>query len=268
MNPISFASGIVPGASLQETVIAADAGGFDYVGLWIEPPSITSEALSETKTLLAQTGQNVLDVEVIWLEPGEPDTDHFRLLDIGAELGARNALVVSADPDMAANAAKLRALCAHTDGSGMRVALEFGIFTAVKTLDMALNVVAMCDHPAAAVLVDPIHVHRSGAEPQNIARIDPHLLPYAQFCDAPVPGPDVSDPEAVIADAVDARSQLGEGALPLSAMLNALPKDIPLSIELRSKALRDGYPNFNDRAKVTADMTRRWLAANTAQDGA
>jgi len=64
----------------------------------------------------------------------------------------------------------------------------------------------------------------------------------------------------VIEDAIDLRKQCGEGALPLAAMYAALPPGIPLSIELRSKALRDGFPDAGERAKAVAEATRRWLA--------
>ena len=67
---------------------------------------------------------------------------------------------------------------------------------------------------------------------------------------------------AIITDAIDLREQCGEGALPLAAMYRAFPPGLPLSIELRSKALRDGFPDPGERAKVVAAATRRWLAAN------
>lgn len=263
MNPISFASGIVPGASILDTIHAAAHGTFDAVGLWIEPPEVTAQGLREAKAAIANTGLEVLDVEVIWLTPGEMNPDHLRCIEIGAELGAKNVLVVSADPDMAANAAKLNALCQHAQGTGQRICLEFGIFTAIKSIDQALDVIAAADDPLAGLLIDPIHLNRSGAGPAQVAAVARHLLPYAQFCDAPLPGPDINDAEAVLADALDARQQLGAGDLPLRALINALPETIPLSIELRSKALRDGWPDINERALVTAQATRAWLAANT-----
>jgi hypothetical protein len=64
----------------------------------------------------------------------------------------------------------------------------------------------------------------------------------------------------VITDAIDLRRQLGEGALPLRGMLRALPLDIPLAIELRSKALRETYADPGERARVTAQATRAWLS--------
>ena len=56
------------------------------------------------------------------------------------------------------------------------------------------------------------------------------------------------------------REQCGEGGLPLTDLYRALPEGIPLSIELRSKRLRDAFSDAGDRAKAVATATRRWLA--------
>ena len=142
----------------------------------------------------------------------------------------------------------------------MRVALEFGIFTEVKNLKMAMSVLDAVGHPLRALLIDPIHVDRSGSSIAEIAAVPAALLPYAQFCDAPLEKPDPDDFNAVIIDAIDLRMQCGEGGLALDALYKALPRGIPLSIELRSKQLRERYPDLGDRAKAVATATRRWLA--------
>ena len=262
MNRISLASGVVPEFGPLDTIMAAVAGGFDAVGLWIEPPLWTPPVMREVRAALAGSGLELLDVEVIWLKPGSDMNDHLRSVDIGIELGAKNVLCVSSDPDSGATAARLAALCERAQGGGMRVALEFGIFTAVKTLGEALAVLDAVAHPARALLIDPIHVDRSGATAADVAAVPRALLPYAQFCDAPSKRPDPDDFDAVILDAIDLRMQLGEGHLPLAAMLQALPADIPLAIELRSKALREAHPDPGERALVTARATRAWLRAH------
>jgi sugar phosphate isomerase/epimerase len=259
MNRISLASGIVPECGPVATIDAARAGGFDAVGLWIEPPQWTAQLMRDARVRLEASGLELLDVEVVWLKPGAPDPDHFRCIDIGAELGAKNVLVVSSDPDEAATAAKLAALCAHAAPSGLRVALEFGLFTDVKTIGQALRILGAVGHPAIALLVDPLHLARSGGRPADVAKLPRSLLPYAQFCDAKAVGPEPGDAAGIIEEAVDGRLQTGAGALPLRELLRALPEDIPLSIELRSKALRDGYPDPRERAAVTARATRAFL---------
>lgn len=262
MNPISLASGVVPEFGPVETVRAAAFAGFDAVGLWVEPADWTAATTRAVRAALADSGLPLLDVEVIWLKPDSDMADHRKVIDVGAELGARNVLCVSSDPDHAATAARLAELCGHAEGSGMRVALEFGIFTEVRDLRTALAVLDQVGHPLRALLIDPIHVDRSGSSIAEIAALDPALLPYAQFCDAPAQRPDLADFGAVITDAIDLREQCGAGGLPLGVLYRALPPGIPLAIELRSKALRDGYPDAGERARAVAQATRRWLEAN------
>ncbi len=263
MNRISLASGVVPEFGPIDTIRAAVAGGFDAVGLWIEPSLWNRALLNETRSVLADSGLELLDVEVIWLKPDSDMDEHKRCIDIGIELGAKNVLCVSSDPDGGATAARLLELCVHAEGGGMRVALEFGIFTEVKTIAQALAMLDRVGHPLRALLIDPIHVDRSGGTPAEVAAVPRALLPYAQFCDAAAERPDPLNFAAVITDAIDLRLQPGDGRLPLEALYRALPADIPLAIELRSKALRDQHPDPGERARITAQATRAWLKQAT-----
>ena len=132
-------------------------------------------------------------------------------------------------------------------------------FATLKTYTTRRDTTAVW-HPARALLVDPIHVDRSGTTASDLKGVPASLLPYAQFCDAPAERPDPADFDAIISDAIDLRHQCGQGGLPLDAILQALPADIPLSIELRSRALREQCPDPKERARVTADITRKWLS--------
>lgn len=259
MHTLSLASGVLPEFGAVDVVEAGRAAGFDAVGLWIDPAEWTGQDTRETRAALSDTGLSVLDVEVIWIKPDSRLDDHRKVIDVGAELGAANVLCVSSDPDHGATADKLAAMCHHAEGSGMRVALEFGIFTEVKDLRQALAILDRVGHPLRAALIDPIHVDRSGTTVAQIAAIDRALLPYAQMCDARAKRPDPADFHAVITDAIDLREQCGQGVLPLAAMLQALPAAIPLSIELRSAALRDAFSHPAMRAKAVLDATRDWL---------
>ncbi len=259
MNRISLASGVVPEFGPLETIRAAAAGGFDAVGLWVEPATWTAATTRECRVALTDAGLDLLDVEVIWLKPDSDMAEHKACIDIGAELGAKHVLCVASDPDMGANAARLAELCQHAEGSAMRVALEFGIFTEVKNLRMAMAVLDDVAHPLRALLIDPIHVDRSGTSVIEIAAVPEALLPYAQFCDAPAKRPDPNYFEDIIADAIDLREQCGAGGLDLAAIYNALPAGLPLSVELRSKALRNAFPDAGERCKAVAQATRCWL---------
>ena len=259
-QPISLAAGVMPDFGPVETSEAAVAAGFDMAGVWVDLESWSEATTAAVRRALG--GLPVLDVEYIRLGPGPLPDAARRLVDIGAELGAANVLIVSGDPDDAATAAKLAELAAYCAPRGLRAALEFGIFTSVTSLDQALGIVAAAAHPAAALLLDPIHLDRAGVGMAELAQIPPERLSYAQFCDAPSERPDRADRSAVLRDALDLRRLPGEGVLPLREFVAALPSGLPLSIELRSEALRRAYPAAPDRAAALATATRAWLGGS------
>jgi len=260
MNRLSLASGVLPEFGPLDIIAAAAGAGFDAVGLWVESDQWTPALTRDCRAALADTGLALLDAEVVWLKPDAGLDQHLRSVDIALDLGAANLLCVSSLPDPGATAAQLAALCRHAQDTPLRIALEFGIFTAVRSLGAALAILDQVAHPARALLIDPIHVDRAGNTPAEIVAVPRALLPYAQFCDAPATRPDGSDFAAILTDALDLREQCGAGALPLAAMLAALPAGVPLSIELRSKALRETFPDARARAMAVAAATRAWLA--------
>lgn len=257
---VSLAAGVMPDFSPQEAVAAAAASGWPAVGIWYDPDTWTPATTIEIRDRVADAGLIALDMEVVWLKPGPDDPSHFAAIDAGAAIGARNVLIVSSEPDPARTAEKLARLSRHAAPSGMRVCLEFGAFTAVGDIRAALTILDAAGCEEVGLLIDPLHLARTGGSPADLAAIDPRRFPYAQFCDAPLRGPPPSDVRAIIHEAIDMRLLPGEGELELAELLAALPRDTPLSVELRSAALRDGYPDPAERAKTLLAATRAWLA--------
>ena len=122
---------------------------------------------------------------------------------------------------------------------------------------------AIAGRPNGAILADNLHVDRAGGEPITALRqLDPALLPYAQVCDAPARPADASRP-GLFSDARDGRRLLGEGALPVREFLAALPAGIPLSLEIRSRRLRERFPDAVERAACVHANAVDYLAAST-----
>lgn len=257
---LSLAAGVMPEFSPEQTIAAAVASDWPAAGVWYDPATWTGETTREVRDRAADAGLVLLDIEVVWLKPGPDDPAHFAAIDAGAEIGARNVLVVSSEPEPARTAEKLARLVEHGKAAGLRVCLEFAAFTEVKSLAAAVEIVTAAGQNAG-LLIDPLHFARTGSVPADLAGIDPHRFPYAQFCDAPARGPSPGDVPAIIHEALDLRLMPGEGGLPLIDLLASLPSQIPLSIELRSAALRNGWPDPAERARTLLEATRRWLGA-------
>ena len=257
---LSLAAGVMPDVSPQQTVAAAAESGWPAVGVWYDPATWTSATTIEMRDRIADAGLIALDIEVIWLKPGPDDPAHFAAIDAGAAIGARNVLVVSSEPEPGRTAEKLQRLSDHAAAAEMRVCVEFAAFTTVGNLQSALSILDQSGCEAVGLLIDPLHLARTGGTPADLAVIDASRFPYAQFCDAPAHGPPPSDIAAIIHEALDLRLMPGAGQLPLTQLLAVLPRNVPLSVELRSAALRDTYPDPAERARALLTATQQWLA--------
>lgn len=257
---LSLAAGTLPEFAPHEVANAAGLAGFSHVGFTIEPDKWDSAALRATQSKIAAHDLSVLDVEVIWIPEGGAVSDNHRvIIEAGAELGAPNVLVVSAEPDKDKTAAALYQLCEWAAPANMRVSLEFLMITAVQSLGDAADIVKRCDHKAAAILIDTLHFCRAGHEPRDLTSVNPELFAYSQICDGNAEC--ASNFEAYLEDAIDLRSVPGEGELPASEILAALPRNIPLSLEIRSSRYRSAYPDAADRARAVRQQAERFFSA-------
>lgn len=257
---LSLAAGVLPEFPPQVIVRAAAQAGYPASGIWCDTETWTDATTRAVARQLREGALSALDIEVIWIRPGREVADSARrLIDIGGTLGAQNVLIVSANPNLADTKHQFAMLCEYAAAAGMRAVLEFLMIAEVKTLAQAVEIVTDVDHPAGAVLVDALHLARCGATAADVARLPPHLLPYAQLCDGPahLSG---SDHATFLRDAIDGRSAAGEGELPLRDLLAALPRHLPLSLEVRSKRYRDRYADPAERARAVLDATNRFLS--------
>ena len=110
------------------------------------------------------------------------------------------------------------------------------IFT-VGSLATAIDVVSRVGAPNSGILVDTLHLSRSGSTPAELAAAvaaQPGLVPYLQLADAPEAVP--ADRTALRDEALNGRLLCGDGVLPIDDVVSAVP-GAPLSVELRSAAL-------------------------------
>jgi sugar phosphate isomerase/epimerase len=255
---LSLAAGVLPEFGAEVVANAAGEAGYPFAGFTIDPQDWNPAKTRSVKEQVNAHGIGVLDVEPVWIPAGAVlDDDYRQIIDVGAELGALNLLVVSREADPSRNADAFRQICERAEPAGMRVVLEFLMISKVRSLSAALSIVEACAHPAAGILIDTLHLQRAGEGIAGIAKLDPRLLPYAQLCDGDFECED--NFKAYLEDAMDGRSAPGEGKLPLGDVLDSLPVGCPLSLEVRSKRYRQDHPEPVDRARVILERTRRFL---------
>ena len=230
----------VNGVSLTEHVAAAAETGFDSVGLRLlgsrapKEDDWPNEALiRETEQRLADTGVTVLDCEIVWLLPETNVRALEGLFAVMQRLGARHLLVLSRDPDQQRAFDHFAALCELAARYDVKPSLEFSKLTAVATLGDAVDIVQRTGAANARVLVDSLHLSRSGGTPADVAQVEPALFEYAQLCDAPLAIPDEERMRLEPGD----RLLPGQGGLPLVELVRALPRDLPIAVEAPVKQM-------------------------------
>jgi sugar phosphate isomerase/epimerase len=189
--------------------------------------------IKATKQAVADTGVRIWDTEVVRLRAGADVRDFERLLEVSADLGASYVLTTVEDDERARAVETLAALCALAESFGLACSLEFMIFSAARTLQDAIAIVAATGAPNANVLIDSLHLFRSGGSVADVTRAVesyPRLIRYVQLCDADDAGP-APDENTARQEASYARLVPGDGSLPLAELLAALPLDCPISVE-------------------------------------
>jgi sugar phosphate isomerase/epimerase len=252
-----------------ELVRTAAQAGFTHIGVRLNPAApgehrhpMLEDApmLRETLACMQDTGVRVFDFGVLRLN-GKTDVTEFEpVFASAARLGAGHALVNGDEPDHALLADLLARLCELARRYAVTLNLEPTPWTGVKNLAEAVKVVRMAGQAEARVMIDTIHVDRSGGTPADIATVPAALVAYAQVCDAFGPRP--QDFDSMIFQARNERRFPGEGNLDLSGMLSALPPGIPLSLETptRTLALTVTVPERAKRAKAAIDALVASLA--------
>lgn len=256
---LSLAAGVVQDFPPERAVYAAHAAGFNAAGIWCDTAQWSSATTRQVRAALADTGLVALDLEVLWMHPGERPEQHDPLIDIALELGARNLLCVSSETQMLQTMRRFEHVCRRAEQGDLRVALEFLALTEIRTLEQALAVVEGVGHPAGAVLVDALHLARCGGQAEDVRKLDPQLLTYLQLCDASLEPLDSSF-DGLLEDALQLRSLPGEGELPLRNLLDAVNADLPLSLEIRSRTLNTQFAqDIDGRASAVYQATQRFL---------
>jgi sugar phosphate isomerase/epimerase len=245
----------------------AAGAGFQNVGIRILPAApggvcypLDRTTVIEWRRRLADAGVGVHDVEFIPLTPDVRVDAYQPTLALAAELGARRLSVSGDDPDIARLADRFGRLCDLAAEAGIGVDLEFMRFRVVGNLPQALDVVTRAARPNGRLLIDVLHLFRSGGTAQMLAQVPVDLVGSVQLCDAPRRDPTDAH---IVEEAREGRLFPGEGELPLLEYLDALPRDICVSVEVPTARSHPGLSPA-ERAGRACAGARQALASSLA----
>jgi sugar phosphate isomerase/epimerase len=249
--------------SAEEFVRASAAAGFEEVGVRLiasAPLGSSSQAspsplpAGPIKQALKDTGISVHYGMSYWLVP-ETKTESFPGgLDVCAELGAKYFQIIVNDPEKSRALDNFAKTCELGAERGLDIAIEFLPYSTMRTIGQAAEFISASGQKNAGIVLDALHLSRSGGSPADLKAIDPDLIYCVQLCDAPrtLPAPDQLRVEARMA-----RLYPGEGELWLHEMLDALPADVTLDLE--APRVADAQLSPADKAKSAMQATRRFL---------
>ena len=174
-----------------------------------------------------------------------------------AALGISLCAVVLTVPPSSGGYDRLARVADVFGASGVRLALEFVPYTAVRTLAEARLVCERVGYDRCGVLVDTWHLARSGGSPADLAALAPHEIACVQLADA---APEAADDLAE--ESRRARLLPGEGVVDFPGVAAALAKaryDVPLGTEVLTSRLTAQPPEAVAEACFTA--ARRYFPA-------
>lgn len=247
-----------------DMVSCAAKAGYSHLGLRLHPvmPNLDlsypivgdTPMVREVLRRLDDTGLQVLDVEFVRLTPDVRIPDYVPMLETAARLSAKHVLAGGNDPDERRLAERFAELCDAALPMGLTINLEPIPLLDVRTLAQAARVLAGADRPNSGMVIDPIHFDRSGERLADAARIPRRWLHYMQLCDAPAERP--ADTASLQFQARYERMIPGEGGLDLAGLLRALPRGLPIALEVPMASLA--------RTVGAVERSRRLLAATQA----
>ncbi len=225
-------------ATPLDVVAAAGESGFDSVSIRITGRKLNDDfpqvvgnktVMQELKRRLADGGLRMSNTSTYHLSPDVTLEALRPAIEASAELGAEIMVATCTDPDHARWTDFASRYIEEVGNAGMKVALEFVPFSQARTIEDGYKLVKTIDAPNFGLLIDPLHLARSGGNPGDIAKVDPDRIVFVQLCDAAGDHPGL---ENLPNEARTGRFYPGDGALPLYDFLDALPEDVEIECEI------------------------------------
>ncbi len=256
------ASTIRPTPILDKIRIAGDVG-YSAIELWhddIEAYLAAGGQLADIKKALADAGLALPTTIYLrgWCETlGDAHIQGLdeckRRLEQAAALGAIHVIASPAGGkvDVALAARNYRELVDLGLSFGVRPAMEYlGFVDQINTIESALEIMNLSEHPEATIIVDPFHNFRGGGSFSSLSKLRGSQIAISHFNDTPASPPRIEQHD-------HSRVLPGQGHLNLKEWLRLLTEtgyDRWLSLELFREDLWSRDPR--EVARIGLDSMR------------
>lgn len=248
-----------------ETVTAAAAAGFKSVGIRIAGRRLSDPytpvlgnpaAVREIKRRMDDTGIRMSNLSAYHIWPDVTLDHQKQVMEVAAELRPDIIVCNSYQPEESKFVDLLARTAEMAAPLNIKIAVEFMRYCSVPTLQDTVRVTRATGMPNVGVLLDPLHLDRSGGTPADIAAVDPKSIVFVQLCDAMLlPGP--ADIAQLRNEARTGRLYPGDGQLPLYDYLDALPDDMEIECEVPRPD--QAHLSLEERCRICADRFGSYL---------
>ena len=192
---------------------------------------------------------------IVW--PHKDIRDAGPDLDAMCELGVRRVNILSVDPDNRRTIEQLDLFAELAAARGLDATLEFLPGLPIGDLKSAIRTAQEVDKPNFRLLIDAMHLFRSGSSVADFAALDPDIIGYMQLCDVPV----VSKYSDYATEARFDRLAPGAGELPLLELIAAAPANMIMGLEVpmlaKAQAGIGPHQRLSSCIGATQDLLRR-----------
>jgi sugar phosphate isomerase/epimerase len=245
-------------ANLGCGAISSGLTGFGFNPHGYQAFSLREDAAlrREMRAAMRDRGVVISLAEICVIRANSDVRDTAADMDLMRELGAERVNTVSMDPDLGRSLDQFATFAEMVAERGMESTIELCPVLTINNLASALAAIRHVGRKDFRLLLDTMHLGRSGATGAELAALDPALIGYVQLCDAPrVP----AEPNYLL-EATFQRMVPGQGDMPLQDYLDALPPDVTISLEVPLKSQAEAGVGPEQRLRPCVDAVHRLLA--------
>lgn len=264
-QPLSLHHVTVMEVSPAELVAIAAELGYQHVCLFTHvapeaqqffPCNWDSATRKEVRLLCAETGISAHSLEYFDVFPNI-DLDIYRKgLEIGAELGARCATTHVDDSDLSWAIDNFGQFCDLAAEFDISPAIEFTSLAGSATLGAATRIIEGANRRNGGIALDTLHLFRSGAGVDDVAKLDPQLIKSMQMSDGPMA---LENSDDYAHETMFERQIPGAGQFPLAELCKFIPPGLVIDLEVPLQSLRDRGISAVERARLVAEGARQLI---------